>query len=284
MRDLNEDNLTQAVLERISNETDPRLREILTSLIRHLHAFIREVRLTEDEWMAGIQFLTATGQRCDEERQEFVLLSDTLGATTLKDFLNHRQAAGITEYTILGPFFRQGAPDRDPGENIAAGLPGEPILVSGRVTSSDGKPIAEALLDIWQASAGGFYDVQDPALPAGALRGRFRTAPDGTYGFVTIKPSSYPIPYDGPVGTMLRATGRHPYRPAHIHFMIMADGFVPVTTELFVEGDPYLNSDAVFGVRESLVVAFPHREGEAIGGSPSPPAEVRHDFVLERSG
>jgi hydroxyquinol 1,2-dioxygenase len=279
MRNLNEANLTDAVIVMMSGAKNARVREILTSLIRHLHAFIREVNLTEAEWLAGIQFLTATGQKCDDKRQEFILLSDTLGATTMKDIINNRKPPGVTEYTILGPFHRANAPQLALGSNMAGDMAGEAVMVRGRVLSPDGIPIPNAALDVWQSDAEGHYDLQMPDLNGTALRGVFHTDAEGKYIFRTIKPSFYPIPYDGPVGQMLIATGRHPYRPAHIHFIISAPGYVPVTTELFAEGDPYLDSDAVFGVRESLVVQFVRQE--AGGEMPAPFYTVDYDFVLE---
>src|SRR5690349_3269824 len=234
MRNLNEANLTEAVVASMSDAGDSRFKEIMTSLVRHLHAFIRETKLTEDEWLTGIQFLTAVGQKCDDKRQEFILLSDTLGATTMKDIINHRKPPGVTEYTILGPFHRSDAPELALAETIAGKLSGEPVLMQGQVLAPDGSPIPDATLDVWQSDAEGFYDLQRPDLEGTALRGIFHTDANGRYLFRTIKPSFYPIPDDGPVGQMLRAMGRHPYRPAHIHFIVSAEGYEPVTTELFV--------------------------------------------------
>ena len=284
MRDLTEANVTDAVIDAMAGAKDVRTREILTSLVRHLHAFIREVNLTEAEWLTGIQFLTATGQKCDDRRQEFVLLSDTLGATTLKDIINNRKPLGVTEYTILGPFHRSDAPELPLSSNLAGNIPGEPVIVKGRVLAPDGAPIPHAMLDVWHSDAEGHYDLQMPDLEGTALRGIFHTDAEGRFVFRTIKPSCYPIPYDGPVGQMLIATGRHPYRPAHIHFIVSADGFKPVTTELFVEGDPYIDSDAVFGVRDSLVAPFVRHESadEAVRlNVPAPFYTVDYDFVLE---
>ncbi len=284
MRTLTEANLTDAVVAAMAGAKDARLKEILTSLVRHLHAFIREVNLTEAEWLAGIQFLTATGQKCDDKRQEFILLSDTLGATTMKDILNNRKPPGVTEYTILGPFYRVGAPELPLSSSIAVNIPGEPVVVRGRVLAPDRTPIPHAVLDVWHSDAEGHYDLQMPDLEGMALRAVFHTDAEGKFVFRTIKPSFYSIPYDGPVGQMLVTLGRHPYRPAHIHFIVSADGYKPVTTELFVEGDPYLDSDAVFGVRESLVVPSVRHEsaGEAARLNVSAPLyTVDYDFVLE---
>jgi hydroxyquinol 1,2-dioxygenase len=284
MRNLTEANLTDTVIAAMAGAKSPRLKEILASLVRHVHAFIREVNLTEAEWLAGIQFLTATGQKCDDKRQEFILLSDTLGATTMKDIINNRKPPGVTEYTILGPFHRADAPALPLSGNLAGDIAGEPVVVSGRVLSSNGKPIPNAALDVWQSDAEGHYDLQMPGLKGTALRGIFHADAEGRFVFRTIKPSLYPIPYDGPVGQMLIATGRHPYRPAHIHFIVSAPGYESVTTELFVEGDPYLDSDAVFGVRESLVVPFVRHaspDEAARLNVPAPFYTVDYDFVLE---
>lgn len=272
MQNLSEANITGAVIETFANTQDARLKEIMTALVKHLHAFVREVNLTEAEWLAGIQFLTATGQMCDERRQEFILLSDTLGVSTLKDLINNRKPEGLTEWSILGPFYRNGAQDMLPGANIAENVSGEPMIVSGRVIAPDRKPIANALLDVWQSDAEGHYDLQLVGVNEMLLRGRFRTNENGEYLFRTIKPSYYPIPDDGPVGKMLRAVGRHPYRPAHIHFQVSAEGFKLLTTELYLNGDPYLDSDVVFGVRSSLVIDLEKQEGVYT---------AKYDFVME---
>ncbi len=268
----------------LTNAEDARLKEILTSLVRHVHAFIREVNLTEAEWLTGIQFLTATGQLCDDKRQEFILLSDTLGATTMKDIINNRKPPGATEYTILGPFYRSNAPALPLGRNIAGDVTGEPVIVSGRVLAPDGTAIPNAALDVWQSDAERHYDLQIPDLEGTVLRAIFHTDAEGRFFFRTIKPSFYPIPYDGPVGQMLIATKRHPYRPAHIHFIVSAEGFQTVTTELFAEGDPYLDSDTVFSVRESLIVPFmrhdPAEEADRLKMF-APFYTVEYDFVLE---
>jgi hydroxyquinol 1,2-dioxygenase len=284
MRDFSESNLTQAVLERIGPATDPRLRQIMEALIGHLHAFVREVELTEEEWFEGIRFLTATGQLCDENRQEFILLSDTLGVSMLVDAINHRRPRQATANTVLGPFHVDGAPKRPMGYDLAAGIEGgEPTFVSGRVLDVDGRPLAGAELDVWQVRPDRLYDVQDPEAPGMQLRAKFRTGEDGRYRFRTVLPVSYAIPDDGPVGRMLAALGRHPWRPAHLHFIVAAPGYAAVTTHLFVDGDPYLDSDAVFGVKNSLVLSFARRPpGAAPDGSvlTQPFHEAAYDFRL----
>jgi catechol 1,2-dioxygenase len=286
MRNLNEDNVTDAVLQKL-NASDPRIQQIVSSLIKQMHAFVREVELTEEEWFKGIQFLTRVGQMCDENRQEFILLSDTLGVSILVDAIAHRMPEGATESTVFGPFHCEGAVVLEHGTNIARGPEvekGEPVVVRGRVTDPSGKPIQGALLDVWQASPDGKYDVQDPNQPQMNLRGKFLTDANGEYWFKTVKPSAYPIPDDGPVGDLLRATGRHPMRPAHIHFMITGDGYERLITHIFVEGDEYLDSDAVFGVKNSLVADFilnESTEAAARYDIKSPFYEVEFNFGLK---
>jgi protocatechuate 3,4-dioxygenase beta subunit len=253
--------LTEAVVARLARCEDPRFRQIMTTLIRHVHSFVREVELTEAEWMEAIQFLTAAGQKCVGDRQEFILLSDVLGVSMLVDAINHRKPSGATESTVLGPFYAEGAPELPHGTDIAHGGPGEPTEVSGRVLTPDGKPIKGALLDVWQTAANALYSTQDPKQDRFNMRGRFRTDDKGTFHFRTVKPVSYPVPTDGPVGKILNAMGRHPMRPAHIHFIVSAPGFEPVATHLFVNGDPYLDSDVVFAVKNSLVVDFKPKPG-----------------------
>ena len=262
MSDNTEEQMTRNVLESIAHTPNPRLKAVMTSLIQHLHAFLREVELTEQEWMAAIQFLTRTGQMCDEKRQEFILLSDTMGVTMLVDAINHRLVGGETESTIFGPFYREGAAELPMGANISQDGRGEPAVVTGRVLSTDGTPIPHALLDVWETDENGLYEQQDPEQPDMNLRGKFRSDGEGRYCFVGIKPVSYAIPDDGPVGQLLEMLGRHPFRPAHTHLLVSAEGFVPVTTHLFVKGDKYLNSDAVFGTKDSLVVDFVRHTSE----------------------
>lgn len=256
--DFNEQTATDIVLGRISPDTNPRLRQVMASIITHLHAVVREVEPTLDEWMLAIQFLTQTGQICDDTRQEYILLSDTLGVSMLVDAINNRKPSGATESTVLGPFHVDGVPERQLGGDISLDHHGDVCFVSGVVTGPDGKPVPNARLDVWQSNGEGFYDVQQPGVqPSMNLRGIFHADDQGRYWFRSVKPSSYPIPNDGPVGKLLRAQGRHPYRPAHIHFIVSAPGYKPVATHCFVAGDPYLASDAVFGVKDSLILDFP---------------------------
>ena len=253
MRNLNEDTITQAVLARLTTTPDPRLKEILTSLVQHLHAFAREVRLTEGEWMKGIEFLTATGHMCDAKRQEFILLSDTLGLSMLTVAMNNDKPAGCTEPTVFGPFFLEEAPRFALGDDVANGAKGEPCLVRGTIKSLDGTPVPNALINVWQADADGNYDVQYSHLAHPQARGMLNADAQGRYHFKTILAEAYPIPSDGPVGAMLAATKNHPWRPAHLHFMIDAPGYERLITHVFRDHDQYLDSDVVFGVRSSLI-------------------------------
>jgi len=286
MRDFNEFTATQAVIERMVNCRDERLHQIMTSVVTHLHAIVREVEPTFEEWAFAIDFLTRTGQICDDTRQEFILLSDTLGVSMLVDAINHRRDSAATESTVLGPFHVAGAPHLQMGDSISRDGQGEPLYMSGRVADGSGAPLGGALLDVWQTSHDGFYDVQDARQPAMNLRGRFTTGADGRYWFRSVKPASYPIPSDGTVGSMLAALGRHPMRPAHVHFIVTAPGYDAVTTHVFVEGDPYLESDAVFGVKERLIVPFVRRDDPAWAervGLNNPFYMAEYDFVLART-
>ncbi len=258
--------LTAAVIDAMRNAPNPRLHEIMTVLVRHLHDVVRETRLTEEEWAAAIEFLTATGGICSSTRQEFILLSDTLGVSMLVDAVNHDGGKAVTPSTVFGPFY-SGEQDELPAGASILKRPeqGDPTLVSGLVLDDSGAPIEGALIEVWQTAPCGLYDVQDQDQPDGHLRGSFRSAADGSYSFRTVLPVSYPIPDDGPVGRMLRALGRHPNRPAHIHFMISAPGYRRLVTHIFVAGDDYLASDAVFGVKPDLIVhPASHEDGMAI--------------------
>ena len=256
---------------------DERLRRLLTGLVRHLHAFVREVGLTHEEWAAAVDFLTRVGRFSDDQRQEMILLSDVLGISMLVETVANRTGGGETEATVLGPFHQVESPPRELGDTIALDGRGEPCLVTGSVRDADGAGLAGATVDVWRASADGYYDVQQPGIqPERNLRGLFRTDADGGFRFRTVVPRYYPIPTDGPVGELLRATGRHPYRPAHIHFLVGADGYHPVATHLFVADSPYLDSDAVFGVKASLVREFRRVDG------PDPYRTVHFDIVLRR--
>ena len=284
MRNIDENNITQAVLERMAGSTNPRLKEVLGSLVRHLHDFAREVHLTEEEWIQGIEFLTATGQMCNDKRQEFILLSDTLGLSMLLVALNNAKPKGLTESTVFGPFHVAGAPHVEQGADIGAGASGEPLFVTARVLSSDGKPVTGADVDVWQADEDGLYDVQRPELKHHQARAVLRTDNEGYLRFRTVLPVAYPVPTDGPVGKMLVATGRHPWRPAHIHFMVIANGYERLITHVFRDGDPYLDSDVVFGVRSSLIGDFQrHAPGTAPDGTQQKQAfhTLAFNFVLQ---
>jgi len=283
MNTTSEERMTQSAIESLAHTPNARLKAVMTCLIEHLHTFIREVELTQEEWEQGIAFLTRTGWMCDDTRQEFILLSDVLGVTMLVDAITHRVPDGATENTIFGPFYREGAPELPMGASISKDGRGEPTVVMGQVFSTDGTPVAHALLDVWEAAENGVYEQLDSEQPEMNLRGKFRTDPQGRYCFVGIKPVAYAIPDDGPVGQLLRALGRHPFRPAHIHVRVSAQGFAPVTTHLFVKGDPYLYSDAVFGTKDSLIVDFVRNDSQPAAarfGVTAPFFMVTYDFVL----
>ena len=283
-----EENSAEVVISRNSRAENERLKEIMASLTRHLHAFVKDVEPTREEWMTAIQFLTRTGHLCSEWRQEFILLSDVLGVSMLVETINSRHPSGTTEETVLGPFHVADAPHRQNGDNVCLDGKGEPMVVTGRVTDTEGRPIAGALLDVWAANDEGFYDVQQKGVqPDMNLRGIFTADQDGRYWFRSVKPRFYPIPDDGTVGQLLKALGRHPNRPAHIHYIVGAKGYDPITTHIFVPDDPYLHSDAVFGVKESLVVDFTlnHDAGKAKAlGTTAPFWEAECNFVLARRG
>ncbi len=261
---------------------DDRVGVVMTSLIRHLHDFIRDVELTEQEWMRTIDWLTRCGQTCTPKRQEFILLSDILGVSILVDAINNRLPEQATQQTVLGPYYWEGAPERRMGDDIAEGVKGEPCFYSGRVLSLDGQPVEGALLDVWSGDGDGNYDMQlgtDEML----ARGRLRTGKDGKYWFRSIKPAYYPVPSDGPVGELMRAMGRHPNRPGHIHFIVSAEGHKRIVTHLFPSDSPYLDSDVVFGVKPDLVIEFErHEAGTAPNGEvlDVPFHTCEYDFVL----
>jgi hydroxyquinol 1,2-dioxygenase len=286
MRNITEHNITDAVISRFEGCTDERLKEILTSLVRHLHGFVRETGLTEDEWMRGIEFLTATGHITDAKRQEFILLSDTLGVSMLTVAQNHSKPAGTTEATVFGPFHVADAPHFDNGADIANGAPGEPLFVDVTIRGADGAPVAGATVDVWQADQDGYYDVQYKDMQAHRARGVLHSDAQGHVRFRSVLPVAYPVPTDGPVGQMLIASGRHPWRPAHVHFMIEAPGYQPLTTHVFRSGDPYLDSDVVFGVRASLIedyVAHAAGTGPHANDIDGPYHTLDFEFVLPRA-
>ncbi len=269
-----EEGSAEAVNARMGDDINPRLAEVMSSLVRHLHAFAKEIDLKQDEWDLAIDFLTRTGQICSAERQEFILLSDTLGFSMLVDAINNRRPSGATENTVFGPFHVAEAPIRAMGDNICLDGKGETCLYEGRVVDVDGNPIEGATVDVWSDNADGYYDVQQPDIqPKFNNRGRFVTGADGAYRFIGIKPVAYPIPDDGPVGKMLAAMGRHPNRPAHLHFLITAPGYQKIVTHIFDGEDRWLSSDAVFGVKESLIAPFEPASGETRWHAP-------FDFVM----
>jgi hydroxyquinol 1,2-dioxygenase len=285
--DFTEETAADAVIESFGPQTSPRLREILVSLVRHLHAFARDAELTVPEWEKAIDFLTRTGRKSDDERQEFILLSDVLGLSMLTETISNRKYGVATESTVLGPFHVVASPVRDLGDDIdLVKDPGAcPCVVTGRVVSAGGTPLPGAVLDVWQASNQGFYDVQQPGVqPHANGRGLFIADEDGAFWFRTIVPSCYPIPTDGPVGELLKATGRHAFRPAHIHFIVTAPGHRPLTTHIFVAGSEYIESDTVFAVKKSLVVDFDEVTDQAQADRYGVKAPFRHagfDIVMQ---
>lgn len=285
MRNLNEGNITAAVISAMDNTRDPRLRAVLGGLVRCLHEFVREVELSPEEWRIAMDFLRRIGDATTPKRQEFILASGFLGVSSLVDILSTGDDPGVTEASVLGPFYVENAPLREVGADLIADNAGEPVVVSGSVVDTEGTPISGALMEIWSNSANGLYSNVDPDQADDNLRCRMHVADDGSYWFKTIKPVAYKVPDDGPVGDLLRATGRHAWRPAHLHFMISAPGHVTLVTELFVHDDPYIDPDAVFGVRTSLAVDFiaNHSDADASKyGLEAPFSMVEYDFVLRR--
>lgn len=274
----------EIVNARVGPKANTRLREVMEVVVRHLHAATREAAITGEEWLAAINFLTETGQMCNEWRQEYILLSDVLGVSMLVDAINHQRPVGATENTVLGPFHISNVPRYQNGANICLDGKGEPLLVRGRVVDGEGRPVSGATLDVWAANDDGFYDVQQKGIqPDFNLRGLFETNDQGEYWFRTAKPRWYPIPDDGPVGKLLTALDRHPNRAAHLHFIVSAPGFETVITHIFTPDCPYLPEDAVFGVKQSLIADFKRIEDpiqDATAEFDGPYWSVEWDFVL----
>ena len=254
MRNVTKDSITQAFLDYVGGDTDERLKFVLEKLVHHLHDFVRETDLTHEEWRKGLELMTKAGEITTPERNEFILFSDVLGLSSLVDMAHSPE--GATPSSVLGPFHILGAPDLPIGGDLKRDNKGEPVVVGGRVTSQDGKPIEGATLEIWQTADNGLYSNQDEQQPEYNLRARQTTKADGRYLFSTVRPAPYTVPDDGPVGELLHATGRHPWRPSHLHFIVTADGYRSLVTEVFPSDDPYLDEDAVFGVREKLIMEY----------------------------
>ncbi len=284
-----EEDSADVVTSQNANAKDARLAEVMNAITRHLHAAIKEIEPSQDEWMKAIMFLTDTGHKCDDWRQEFILLSDVLGVSMLVDAINSRRPVGASENTVLGPFHVGGTPEYPMGTNICLDGKGEDMVVRGRVLDVEGTPLAGVKIDVWQANDEGFYDVQQKGIqPDFNLRGVFRTGEDGSYWFKAVRPKHYSIPTDGPVGQLLEDLGRHPYRPAHLHYIISKDGYDEVTTHIFDPDDIYINNDAVFGVKESLIAEFvkvedPTKLAEMEFEGPHY-WDVEFDFVLAPKG
>lgn len=279
MRNVNQDNITEAFTAYLGDQTNPRLREIMTSLATHLHAFARETRLTHEEWNQGLEVLREAGRITTPQRDEFVLLSDVLGLSSLVDMLNSSTAG--TSSSVLGPFHISNPPRMEMGADLRGEFEGELVLVQGSVRDTEGKPLARATLDIWQTAPNGLYSSQDENQDEYSFHALFETGEDGLYRFTTVRPVCYTVPTDGPVGTLLNATGRHPWRPSHLHYIVKAEGYRPLVTEVFPDDDPYLDQDTVFGVRDDLLMNYiPKKaqefpaEGLALSG------QVNSDFSL----
>ena len=287
MQLVTEDNITDLAVQRWATAHDPRTAELMTALVRHLHDFAREVRLTEAEWMAAIQWLNRTGQISNEKREEFILTSDVLGLSMLVVQMNHRLDPRATPATVLGPFHIEGSPELGYGEDMSQGLAGTPLVLHGTVTDLDGAPVAGAVLDLWQADNDGLYESQHADVDEARLRAKYTTREDGSYCVRTVAPLGYTIPMDGPVGDLIAGTDISHFRPAHVHFLINVPGYEPLITHLFEQGADYLDSDVVFGVKEELVVNYERRES---GSTPDgrtidqPWFEARYDFVLQKHG
>ncbi len=283
MRNTTEQNITGLVIDRYSACRDPRLRTVLASLIRHLHGFVSDVEPTEQEWRTAIDFLTRVGQTCDEKRQEFILLSDVLGVSILVDAINHRMPDAATPSTIMGPFHVRNSPEFANGANMAADAPGKPLVLTGSVRSLAGAPIPNAIVDVWQPDGEGIYEAQRPGQDGPYLRGAYRTDASGSFIIRSVTPIGYSIPLDGPAGDLITRTGVSPFRPAHVHFEVSADGFAPLITHIFRNLDPYLDTDVVFAVKDRLVVDFFEKEpGTASNGETIavPYLTAKVEFVL----
>ncbi len=281
---VNENNITELAAKRWATADSPRLAEIMTALVRHVHEFAREVELTEDEWAAAMEWLTATGRISDDKRQEFILASDVLGLSMLVVQLNNRFSPAATPATVLGPFHIDGSPTATYGHDMAAGIPGRPLFVTGRVADTAGEPVPGAVLDVWQADGDGAYESQLPQVDEARLRARYRAREDGTYCVRTIAPFGYSIPMDGPVGDLIGRTAISHFRPAHVHFLIEEPGHERLITHLFEAGGKYLDGDVVFGVKDRLVVPFTeHEPGPAPDGGriDEPYLHAEYDFVLQ---
>lgn len=286
MRNVNQETLTQVFLDYCGPETSPRLRFLLEHLVNHLHDFVRETELTHAEWRKAIELLTKAGEITDDERNEFVLFSDVLGLSSLVDMIGSKP--GATSSSVLGPFHILGAPDVAYGGDLKKDNDGATVVVQGQVTGSDGKPLNDATIELWQTADNGLYSNQDQAQPEYNLRARLNVSDDGRYAVTTIRPAPYTVPDDGPVGELLHATGRHPWRPSHLHFIVSAPGYRTLVTEVFPDDDPYLDEDAVFGVREDLIMKYVEHSGstpvadtfEAADRLTSPYYTVDFDFVL----
>lgn len=279
MKTVTVENITDVFMESLSDDMNPRAREVLTCLVKHLHDFAREVKLTHDDWLVGIDYLTRAGQMTDDKRNEFILVSDVLGIESLADAISHAAIGEETESAVLGPFFREGAPKlpRDATISQRGEADGPSVRMSGRIVDMDGRPVPEASFDVWETGPEGLYEQQDPDQPDYNLRGQFVVDGDGTYSFRGVKPVSYPIPYDGPAGDLLQVMGRHPYRPAHIHMLVRAPGFQTLVSQIYDKKDEYIDSDSVYSVKGSLMVDF----------EPAPAGSdvdfiVKHDVILKR--
>jgi hydroxyquinol 1,2-dioxygenase len=280
-----EENVTELAVERWSTARDPRLAELMAALVRHLHGFAREVRLTEAEWMTAMRWLTRAGQISDDKREEFILASDVLGLSMLVVQMNHRFDPAATPATVLGPFHIEGSPSFGYGGDMSDGVPGTPLFIHGTVRDLDGNPVPGGVLDVWQADTDGAYESQMADIDEARLRAKYTTREDGTYCLRTIAPKGYTIPMDGPVGDLISRTEISHFRPAHVHFLINVPGYEPLITHLFQEGAEYLDTDVVFGTKEELVVRFEQREPGVTpdgGTSAEPWVEARYDFVLQK--